>query len=165
VLVSYVLIEEVEMEVADVMTKELTSVLPDAPATEAVELLLKMQISGLPVIDENHKLVGMFTEKEVLAGILPSYVDKVGSFTYQDNPKAVKQKVINMRGQRVKDMMRRNVITIKEDAKLCEAARLMLIQKCRRLLVLNGAGEVTGIVSLGDVVKALFQDLPVSDQA
>ena len=152
------------MKVTDIMTKELTSVLPDASATEAVELLLKMQISGLPVIDENHKLVGMFTEKEVLTGILPSYVDKVGSFTYQDNPKAVKQKVINMRGQRVKDMMRRNVITIKEDANLCEAARLMLIQKCRRLLVLNGAGEVAGIVARGDVVRALFQDSSVSDQ-
>ena len=69
-----------------------------------------------------------------------------------------------MRGQRVKDMMRRNVITIKEDANLCEAARLMLIQKCRRLLVLNGAGEVAGIVARGDVVRALFQDSSVSDQ-
>ena len=69
------------MKVTDIMTKELTSVLPDASATEAVELLLKMQISGLPVIDENHKLVGMFTEKEVLTGILPSYVDKVGRIT------------------------------------------------------------------------------------
>ena len=146
------------MKVVDIMTKEVTSVLPDASATETVELLLKMQISGLPVIDDKRKLLGMFTEKEVLAGILPSYVEKAASFTYQDNPKAVKQKVINMRGQRVKDMMRRNVITVKEEANLYEAARTMLIQKCRRLLVLNQASEVVGIVSRGDVVRALFQD-------
>lgn len=146
------------MKVADIMTREVTSIVPEASATEAVELLLKKQISGLPVIEDNRKLVGMFTEKEVLGGILPSYVDKAGSFAYQDNPKAVKQKVISMRGQRVKELMRRNVITVKEEAKLFEAARIMLIQKCRRLLVLNQAGEVVGIVSRGEVLRALFQE-------
>jgi len=146
------------MKVADIMTREVTSVSPDTSATEAVELLLKMQISGLPVMDDNRKLLGMFTEKEVLAGILPSYVEKVGSFTYQDNPKAVKQKIINMRGQRVKELMRRNVITVGAEANLCEAARVMLIQKARRLPVVNQAKEVVGIVSRGDIVRALFQD-------
>ena len=146
------------MKVADIMTKEVTSVSPDISATEAVEVLLKMQISGLPVMDDNHRLLGMFTEKEVLAGILPSYVEKVGSFIYQDNPKAVKQKIINMRGVRVKELMRRNVITVNEEAKLSEAARIMLIQKARRLPVLNQAKEVVGIVSRGDIVKALFEE-------
>ena len=148
------------MKVADIMAREVTSVSPDASATEAVELLLKMQISGLPVVDDNRKLLGMFTEKEVLAGILPSYVEKVGSFTYQDNPKAVKQKIINMRGVKVRELMRRNVVTVNAEANLCEAARLMLIQKVRRLLVFNQAKEVVGIVSRGDIVRALFQDAP-----
>lgn len=152
------------MNVADIMTRKVTSIPPDTSATEAVELLLKMQISGLPVMEDNRKLLGMFTEKEVLAGMLPSYVHKVGSFIYQDNPKAVRQKVINMRGRSVKELMRRNVITIKEQANISEAARIMLIQKCRRLMVLNDAGAVVGIVSRGDIVRAFFRDVPAPDQ-
>ncbi len=146
------------MKVADIMSKNVTSLSADASVTEAVDLLLKMQISGLPVIDENRKILGMFTEKEVLGRLLPSYVEKVGSFIYQDNPKAVRQKIISMRGVRVKEVMRRNVITVKEQATLSEAARVMLIQKARRLVVLNQANEVTGIISRGDIVKAFFED-------
>ena len=146
------------MKVADIMTKEVKSISPDTNAIEALDLLFEMEISGLPVIDERGKLVGMFTEKDILTSILPSYMEKVGSFIYQDNPKALKQKIINMRGVKVKEMMRRNVITVNEDANLCEVARVMLIQKARRLPVLNQAKEVVGIVSRGDIVKALFKE-------
>lgn len=143
------------MRVKEIMTKEVTSVCADTNAQEALELLQKMQISGLPVI-ENKKLVGMFTEKEVLSAILPSYVEKVGRFIYEENPKAVKQKIIALRGIKVREVMRKEVITVDEDTTLCEVARIMLTQKARRLPVFNKTKEVIGIISRGDVVKALF---------
>jgi CBS-domain-containing membrane protein len=146
------------MKVADIMTKEVKHLSADISVQEALDLLLKMQISGLPVMDDNHKLLGMFTEKEFLSGILPSYVEKVGRFTYQDNPKAVKQKIANMRSLKVKELMRKNVVTVSEEVSLCEAARIMLTQGARRLPVLNRVNEVVGIVSRGDIVKALFQE-------
>ncbi len=146
------------MKVREIMTKEVTSVSPDTNAIEALDLLFEMEISGLPVIDERGKLVGMFTEKDILTGLLPSYLEKVGSFIYQDNPKALKQKIINMRGLKVREMMRRNVVTVNEEANLSEVARTMLIQKARRVPVLNQAKEVVGIVSRGDIVKAIFKE-------
>jgi predicted transcriptional regulator len=100
----------------------------------------------------------MFTEKEVLAKILPSYIEAVGEYVYQDNPKAVKQKILEMAHLKVKDVMRRDVITVNEDAPLCEVAHLMFVQKARRLMVLNKAKEVVGIIARGDVVKALFEE-------
>lgn len=146
------------MKVKEIMTKDVTSVSPDTNAKEALDLLMKMRISGLPVIDDKNKLVGMFTEKEVLMEILPSYIEKVGRFMYRENPKAVRQKVIALCAMKVKDIMRREVVTIDEDTTLCEVARIMLTQKARRLPVFNKASEVVGIVSRGDVVKALFEE-------
>ena len=146
------------MKVKEIMTKEIVSVSPDTNAKEALDLLFKMQISGLPVIDDKKKLVGMFTEKEVLAEILPSYVEKVGRFMYQENPKAVRQKVSALQMLKVKDVMRQEVITVDEDTTLCEVARIMLTQKARRLPVFNKTKEVVGIVARGDVVKALFAE-------
>lgn len=146
------------MKVKDIMTKDVTSVSPDSNAKEVLDLLFKMQISGLPVIDAKNKLVGMFTEKEVLTAVLPSYLEKVGRFVYQENPKAVKQKVSALRDKKVRDIMRTNVITTDEDTNLSEAARIMLTQNSRRMPVLNAAKEVVGILSRGDVVKALFQE-------
>lgn len=146
------------MKVKEIMTKELKSISPEMDAKEALDLLFKMQISGLPVVDEKNKLVGMFTEKEALAAILPSYLEKVGKFTYQDNPKAVKEKVQRFSGLKVKDIMRREVVTIDEDAALCEAARIMLTQKARRTPVVNKDKDMVGILSRGDVVRTLFEE-------
>lgn len=146
------------MKVKEIMTKGITSVRPESNAKEALDLLQKMQISGLPVIDEKNKLVGMFTEKEVISGILPSYIEKVGRFMYQENPKAVRQKIINLRTMQVKEVMRKDVVTVDEETTLCEAARIMLTQKARRLPVLDKAREVVGIISRGDVLKALFEE-------
>ena len=146
------------MKVKEIMTKEVTHVSPDTNAQEALDLLQKMQISGLPVIDDKNKLVGMFTEKEVLSAILPSYLERVGRFMYQENPKAVRQKIVALRDMKVKDIMRKNVISVDEDTALCEVARIMLTQKARRIPVLNKAKDVVGIVARGDVVKALFQE-------
>ena len=146
------------MKVKDIMKKNIRSLSPDANAQEALVLLQKMQISGLPVIDDKNKLAGMFTEKEVLTAILPSYLERVGRFTYQENPKAVKQKTITFRNLKVKEVMRHNVVSVDEDTTLCEAAHIMLTQKARRLPVLNKTKEVVGIISRADVLEALFKE-------
>lgn len=144
------------MKVKEIMTVKVVSIKPDMNAKEALDLLGKMEISGLPVIDENKKVIGMFTEKEILNFILPSYLSKVGSFTYQDNPKAIQQKMGAIANMQVKDIMRAEVVTIEEETSISEAARIMLTEKARRLPVLNKAKEVVGIVSRGDVLKALL---------
>jgi CBS domain-containing protein len=140
------------------MVKDVVSIKPDDNAYEALKLLFKKRISGLPVIDAQGKLVGMFTEKDVLKYILPSYLDRVGKFVYEENPKAVGQKILSLSGLKVKDLMRQDVVTVDEDATLCEIAHLMLTQKARRIPVLNRAKAVTGIVAREDILKALFAE-------
>ena len=146
------------MKVKEIMTKDVTRVSPEMNAQEALKLLQKMQISGLPVIDDQNKLVGMFTEKEALSAILPSYIEKVGRFVYQEDSKAVKQKVATFRNMKVKDLMRRQVVTVDEDTNLCEVAHIMLTQKVRRIPILNKENIVVGIVSRGDITRALFEE-------
>ena len=59
---------------------------------------------------------------------------------------------------KVKDIMRKEVITVDEDTSLSEVARIMLTQKIRRVPVLNKEGKVVGIVARQDVVKALTKE-------
>lgn len=146
------------MKVKEIMTRKVISVKPEDNVLDSLNTLLMMQISGLPVIDEKGMVVGMFTEKEILAKVLPSYVESVGVFRYEDNPKAVKLKVAALGSLKVKDLMRKEVVTVDEDTALCEIARIMLTQKARRIPVLNAAKKVVGIVARIDVVKALFKE-------
>src|SRR4030042_2975148 len=98
------------MKIKEIMTKDVSSVSPDTSARDALELLFKMQISGLPVIDAQGKLIGMFTEKEVLASILPSYLEKVGRFIYKQNPKAPNKKLCDLTKVSVSQLMRKDVV-------------------------------------------------------
>ncbi len=146
------------MRVKDMMIRAVKGLAPEAAALEALQVLNELKISGLPVIDKTNKLVGMLTEKEILTHILPKYFEQVGVFSYEENPKAVKQKIKSFVNLKVQDIMRREVITVGENAALCEAAHIMLVNKARRLPVLNAAKQVVGIVSRGDIVKALFKE-------
>ncbi len=146
------------MKIREIMTKEVISIKPDDNAREAVEVLFKMRISGLPVIDAQGKLVGMFTEKDVLTYILPSYIQKVGRFIYEENPKSTKKKFAGLDKMKVKQLMRHDVVTTTEDTTLCEVARIMLTQKARRLPVVDESGEVVGIVAREDVLRAFARE-------
>ncbi len=94
------------MRVKDIMKKEVTSISPETNAQEALELLEKLKISGLPVIDGQNKLVGMFTEKDILSYMLPSYIQDVGKFIYEENPKAIKKKFAQLNQIKVRQLMR-----------------------------------------------------------
>ncbi|MBI4974742.1 MAG: CBS domain-containing protein [Candidatus Omnitrophica bacterium] len=143
------------MKVKEVMTKVVKSLLPNMGAREALDALLNIEISGLPVIDEEGRLIGMFTEKDVLKSILPTYLESVGKFIYADDPKGIKTKVQDLAKIKVKDIMRKDVVTVGEDTALSEVARIMLTHKIRRMPVLNKDGKVVGIVARQDIVKGL----------
>ena len=146
------------MKIKEIMQRDVKSVSPDIDVKEALGLLDKMQISGLPVIDKEGKLVGMFTEKEALSYILPSYIEKVGRFVYEENPKSIKKKFQDLVNLSVSQLMRKEVVTVDKDASLCEVARLMLIQKVRRIPVLDREKKVVGIVAREDIVKAYAKE-------
>ena len=146
------------MKVKEIMVKDVTSISPETGADEALDLLEKMQISGLPVIDENGKLVGMFTEKDILSYILPSYIERVGRFIYEENPKSTKKKFMELSKIKVRQLMRKDVVTTTEDTTLCEVARVMLTQKARRIPVVDKSGKVVGIVARCDILKAFAKE-------
>jgi len=146
------------MKVVEIMSKEVKSLSPDMTAREAFDIISGMEISGLPVIDKDGKLVGMFTEKDVLSHILPSYIEKVGRFVYEQNPKSTKKKITELGNIKVSQIMRKEVLKVNEDTTLCEVGRIMLTEKARRIPVVNKDGVVVGIVARCDILKAMAKE-------
>ena len=147
------------MKAREVMSRQVTSLKPEDNARQALNFLFEKEISGLPVIDTEGRLAGMFTEKEVLSYILPSYIAQVGRFIYEENPKSTKKKILELNNMQVQQIMRKEVVTIGEDATLCEVARIMLTKKARRLPVVDAAGKVVGIVARIDVARAMAREI------
>lgn len=143
------------MKVKEIMTKDVKSLSGEETVKDALDIISRLEISGLPVIDKDRNLLGMFTEKDILRIILPGYLTQVGAFVYGDDPKNIKNKFLNLHNLKVAEVMNKAVETVKEDTSLSEAARLMLTKNVRRMPVLDTNKKVTGIISRYDVLAAL----------
>ena len=70
------------LKVSDIMTKDVITVSGDMTIKEATALLFKLKISGLPVVDEKKHVIGMITEKDIIAMALPKYIEQLGDFAF-----------------------------------------------------------------------------------
>ena len=140
------------MKIGELMTRDVRTLTPEIPVLEAVRLLLEQRISGLPVVDASQRLVGIFTEKDVLKGILPSYLAKVGHFIYQNSPQTIKNKVTKLGQLKVADVMQKDVVKVNAETAVSEVAHIMLTQNVRRVPVVDAADKIVGIAARSDVL-------------
>jgi CBS domain-containing protein len=145
--------------VADVMTPDPIIVGPQTPLKEAIKILAERRISGLPVVDEAGKLVGVISETDLLwqeTGVEPPvYIMFLDSVIYLENPARHDQELHKALGQTVGDVMSDEPVTVKPDQPLRKAAKLMQEKSIRRLAVTDDAGKVIGILTPGDIVRAM----------
>ena len=141
------------MRVETIMVKEVITLKEEMNAQEAMKKLMERKISGLPVVDNDNKVVGMLTEKSILMAILPSYIKKVGHFVYEVDPKKLINKIENLHELKVKDIMRKEVITAKKDTSLTKIARIMLTQKIRRIPVVDDNKQLIGLIARQDILR------------
>jgi CBS domain-containing protein len=135
--------------VADVMTPDPIIVGPQTPLKEAIKILAERRISGLPVVDE----AGLLWQE---TGVEPPvYIMFLDSVIYLENPARHDQELHKALGQTVGDVMSDEPVTVKPDQPLRKAAKLMQEKSIRRLAVTDDAGKVIGILTPGDIVRAM----------
>ncbi len=142
------------MKVAELMTKDVITVAPEMSVKDAAKMLFSLNISGLPVVDEHKKVIGMITEKDIIAMAMPSYVSHLGDFAYLLDTEPFAKKIAEADKIQVRDVMRKDVICVTEDTPVPEVAKLMITKKVRRLPVLRG-GRMVGIIARSDIVKEI----------
>lgn len=148
--------------VADVMTPTPMTVKPETALKEAIAILAKNKISGLPVVNENGELVGVISESDLMwqeTGVEPPpYIMLLDSVIYLENPNRYEKEIHKALGQTVQEVMTDKPITIKADQSVKQAARLLHDKKIRRLPVLNEEGKVIGIITQGDIIRAMADE-------
>jgi CBS domain-containing protein len=117
-----------------IMTTDLVTVRADASIEDAIETLLNQQISGLPVIDDDGRLVGVITEFALLA---VAYDKRVKNHT-------------------VSQHMTRDVITVDINEPISRIADLCIVHRVRRVPVMLD-GRLIGVIARRDVLRALVE--------
>jgi len=143
------------MKVVDIMARRVVAVSPDATIRDAIRLMLAHRISGLPVIDDNHRLVGVVSEGDFLRRAETATESKRSRwFDAFFGPGESAAAFVHSHGTHVRDVMTRTPVTIAESAPLEEAVHLMESRNIKRLPVVR-RGTVVGIITRANLMRAL----------
>ncbi|MEM9368334.1 MAG: CBS domain-containing protein [Planctomycetota bacterium] len=122
------------------MVRNLITLRPDTDALEALDTLLRHRISGAPVVDEDDRFVGIFSEKSCMRFVV--------GLAYEGLPRTD-----------VLSLTDAEVPTINEETDLLTIAQTFLDAACRRLPVLDNDGRMRGQISRRDVMRAVRSHL------
>jgi len=145
--------------VADAMSRDPIVVRPETPLNEAIQILAERRISGLPVVADANQLVGIISETDLMwqeTGVTPpAYIMFLDSVIYLKNPATYERDLHKALGQTVGEVMSRDPVTISPDKPLKDAAQIMHDRSVHRLPVIDAAGRVVGILTRGDIIRAM----------
>jgi CBS domain-containing protein len=143
------------MKAGDIMTARVVSIAPEVGVLEAIELMMKNHISGLPVIDSTGKLVGMVTEGDFLRRAETGTTRKRPRWLeFLVGPGRLAEEYVESHGRKVAEVMTTEPVTITEDTPLDEVVATMERRRIKRLPVMRGT-QVVGIVSRANLIQAL----------
>jgi acetoin utilization protein AcuB len=132
--------------VADYMTRSPATVHSDALVRGVVDMMRKRKIRHLPVVDREGNLVGIVTDRNLRQVVFdPAIQDRLGDLAAALNTLTVR------------DVMTWGVVTVRPEAQIREAARIMRERKVGALPVVDGE-RVVGMLTETDVLRA-FQDV------
>ncbi|MEM9542348.1 MAG: CBS domain-containing protein [Cyanobacteria bacterium P01_E01_bin.42] len=148
--------------VADFMTPNPITVTPETPLKDALQILAREQISGLPVVNESGQLVGVISDSDLMwqetGAEPPPYIMFLDGLIFLKNPARYEKELHKALGQTVGEVMSDKPISTTGDRLLREAAKLMHEKHVRRLPVVDGENKAIGILSHGDIIRAMASE-------
>jgi CBS domain-containing protein len=151
------------MRAHQIMTRRVISVRPDSSVVDAANIMLHQHISGLPVVNEAGKLVGIISEGDFIRRAEIGTERKRGRWLrLLVGPGRAAIDYVHAQGRKVSEIMTPNPLTVAEETPLEEIVKVMETNHVKRLPVLHG-GQLVGIVTRANLVQAvadLARDVP-----
>ena len=155
------MLDEAAYTAGDLMTRDVAFVHPETSLLEAVKLMARRKISGMPVVNDAGAIVGMISEGDLVrwhegyTGRQAHWLDMLAEGT-DLAPAFLKE--IQDQNRKVKSIMAAGATTVTEDTLARDIARLMHAKNIKRVPVVRD-GKLVGIVARSDLVRALAQVL------
>ena len=156
------------LKVKQIMSSPVVTVMPEMLVKDASALLAEKNITGVPVVD-NNRLVGMFTEADVLKSmkttkkdlhmIYPSLSSLGVAFQEEVTQREVIEAYNEIGRKPVKDVMSREVEVSAPEMTVNEVI-MKMVQKGITVLPVVEKGAIVGIVTRGDVIRGIALEQP-----
>ena len=149
-----------DLPVTDVMSSPAITLSPDTTVEEAIGVLVDAGIEGAPVVDAEGRLVGLLDDDDLIVSEArlhaPTTIEILGAYIpIPGDLKRFNDEVRQALGRTVAEVMDTDVPTVTTTATVEDVATILHDRGVSRVTVLDDAGDVVGVATRGDLVKAL----------
>lgn len=146
------------MKVKDFMIRDVIAVKKDTTIRELLKLLGEHNIGGVPVLDDQQKLVGMISDGDVIRYLQPkatTVYDLYMTFVVNEREDFKEKLSYSLNLPISKVMKKRDIYKVSPDDDFELALSILAKHHFKKLPVVNGAGRVVGVISRGDIVRQI----------
>jgi CBS domain-containing protein len=154
----------VKTKVKKIMNKDVITAKSKDLVKNIIKVLAEHDISGMPVVDEDKKVIGMISEKDVLRAlktesrtlsmVFPSSHALGMTFHEEINYRELKESMKEIGKCKVEKIMNTKITSVDENATIAEVASIMTRNNVNRVPVLKN-DKLIGIVTRGDIILGL----------
>ena len=148
------------MKVAELMTRLVITVRDNAPVADVARTILTHNISGVPVVDHNGRLVGIITEGDLVvqnANVhFPTFLQILDARIYLTNTRQFEEELRRALGTIATDIMTRDVLTVRSDSDVSDAATVMADKRVNSLPVLDDH-RLVGMITRRDIIRHILE--------
>lgn len=125
------LLSAINEEISSIMEEDVITLREGDSIDDVIKMMLLGNLSGFPVVNDESKVIGIVSERDFI-GLVANIIT----------------------GKRVADFMSRDVVSVRPDTKVEDAARVMISNDFRRLPIVH-EGVMTGVVTTSDIINYL----------
>ncbi len=148
------------MKVSELMSTDLFIVSPETKITEAAKILLENHINGIPVVDEDNRLVGIICQSDIITQQkklpLPSIFTLFDGIIPLSSSQHLEKELQRMSASTVEEAMSPDPVSVTPDTELEDVAELMVNKNFHTIPVVEN-DQLVGIIGKEDVLKTLIK--------
>jgi len=143
------------MLVHDVMSTGVVMAKKTDTVRSVVVKMLSRNCGAIPVVEDDYRLVGMVTVRDVMLPLYPNYGDYIHDNVRSRDFSEMEEGYPDVLAKKVEEIMSTNPLTVSPNDPILQAASYMGLKNFRRIPVVE-KGKLVGMVSIGDINRGLF---------
>ena len=145
----------------DIMTTDVKVAKQTDTIKSIAKILIHEKIGGLPVVDEDNRVVGIISETDIIKKekhvAVPEFITFLQGVIYIEDFKKMEKDIQDIAAVQVKDLMSKEVIKVYEDDTFDDVANIMIKKSVNRVPVVDKDNKIKGIICRYDIIKSMYE--------
>src|SRR6476659_9123132 len=149
---------------AEIMDADVPTVGPDDDARTAIDLLSRQELSAIPVVDGDRRVIGIVSESDLVLSDeesdlhLPHYLNIMGGIVFVGSMKGFEKRLDKAFATKVSELMTADPVIVNDYSSAETVARRIADEHHNHLPVVDDEGRLAGMVTRADALAALVED-------